>query len=127
MHWSDRYLGRPYIPGEFDCAALAMCVQWEVFGRTVRIPAEHATGIRAQSAQININAAVVADPIDKPSEGDAVLMKARGLLSHVGVYCVINGEPHVLHAMRNAGQVVRHRLRDLKLQGLTVEGFYAWR
>jgi hypothetical protein len=59
-------------------------------------------------------------------DGDAVLMKS-GSLWHVGVYILLGGAPYVLHAMKNAQQVVRHRLRDLPNQGLTVEGFYKWK
>ena len=54
-------------------------------------------------------------------------MFGRGKLSHIGVYCVIGYVPWVLHAMRKAGQTVRHLLRELPLMGLNVEGFYKWK
>ena len=62
-----------------------------------------------------------------PDEGDAVLMLCAGRPSHIGVYCVVDGETSVLHAMENAGMVVRHRLRDLTRVGLAIEGFYRWK
>lgn len=125
-HWSDAYLGRPYVPGTADCAQLAVDVAREVFGRTVTLP-QHCLTPRAWTAQIDALQADYADPIAAPEEGQPVLMKARGWLSHVGVYTEIEGVGHVLHAMKNAGQVVRHRLRDLPRINLTVEGFYRWK
>jgi len=64
---------------------------------------------------------------DIPEEGDAVLMMCRGRPSHIGIYCVVNNEPCVLHAMENAGMVVLHRIRELNRVFLTVEGYYAWK
>lgn len=128
MHWSDSYLGEPYRPVEADCAALAVRVAREVFGRHVDLP-QHAAGLRSGSRQIDAiaEAGSVAERVTDPRDGDVVLMRCRGVLAHVGVYCRIDGAPWVLHAMRNAGAVVRHRLRDLPAQGLAVEGFYRWK
>ena len=64
---------------------------------------------------------------ENPQEGDAVLMLCRGRPSHIGVYCIVDGEPSVLHAMENAGMVVLHRIRELNRVFLTVEGYYAWK
>ncbi len=125
-HWSERYVGQPYVPGENDCAELAARVQREVFGREIRLPSERACGLRGLSAQIGAARDDYGAPTDAPEDGDAVLMTGRGRLSHVGVYCLIEDVPWVLHAMKRAGQVVRHRLRELPAQGLTVEGFYKW-
>jgi len=127
-HWSDVYLGEPYSPGDADCAALAVRVADEVFCRRITLP-QHAQGLRASARQIDALAAAqeIAERVERPREGDAVLMRCRGTLSHVGVYCEPDGTPWVLHAMRNAGAVVRHRVIDLPGVGLTVEGYYRWR
>ena len=53
-------------------------------------------------------------------------MQCRGRPSHIGAYCLVDGEPSVLHAMANAGMTVRHALRDLNRIGLAIEGFYRW-
>lgn len=71
--------------------------------------------------------ALYTKPVDDPKEGDVVLMLCRNRPSHVGVYCDVNGEPSVLHAMENAGMVVLHRIRDLPKVFLSVEGFYKWK
>lgn len=123
-HWSDRYIGLPY--ADSDCAELCARVQREQFGRTVELPSERAAGLRDQSCQIEKEAARYLQRTDSPVEGDVVLMRCRGRLRHTGTYCLIRGEPHVLHAMRNAGQSVRHRLRDLPRFGLVAEEFYSW-
>ena len=64
---------------------------------------------------------------ENPQEGDAVLMICRGRPSHVGVYCIVDKEPCVLHAMENAGMVVLHRIRELNRVFLSVEGYYTWK
>ncbi|HHJ11887.1 MAG TPA: peptidoglycan endopeptidase [Chromatiales bacterium] len=126
-HWSDKYIGEPYIEGENDCAALVQRVLYVEFGVLVDMPGERAAGLRGLTRQIEDNKLRVAEPVESPREGDGVLMMGRGSLDHVGVYCEIAGEGWVLHAMRNARQVCRHRLRDLANLGLDVEGFYRWK
>ncbi len=125
-HWSDAYIGRPYVVDEFDCAALAAEVARDRFGVAVCLP-QRAAGLRATSQQIDELQDDFAEPIDRPQEGCPVLMRCRGRLSHVGVYCEIGGEPWVLHAMKNAGHVVRHRLRDLARVNLDVVGYFRWK
>jgi hypothetical protein len=123
-HWSARYVGLPY--AEADCAALAARVQHEVFGRAILLPYQREPGLRGMSAQIERLKADFAKRIEAPIDGDAVLMQSRGRLDHIGIYCIIENEPWVLHSARNAGQAVLHRLRDLGTQGLTLEGYYRW-
>lgn len=124
-HWAVAYVGLPYASA--DCAQLAERVQREQFGRELALPTERAVGLRELSRQIDDWRHRLAEPTRAPAEGDAVLMLARGRLMHIGIYCLIEGQPHVLHAMRNAGQACLHLLRDLPRQGLTVEGFYRWK
>lgn len=124
-HWSERYVGIPY--AEADCAELAARVQREVFAREIHIPTERGCGLRGLTRQIERLKDDYAARTDSPTEGDGVLMVSRGRLEHIGIYCDIAGTAYVLHAMRSAGQVVLHRIRDLAHQGLAVEGYYAWR
>lgn len=123
-HWTEQYVGRPY--SEHDCAALAVLVQREVFGRDIQLPNERAVGLRGISKQINSHKVDFALRTEVPADGDGVLMIGRGRLNHIGIYCLVNGAPWVLHAMRDANQVCLHRVRDLATHGLTVEGFYQW-
>jgi len=123
-HWSDRYLGLPY--AEADCAELAARVQREVFGREIGLPSERDGGPFALSDRIAQHRGDYAEQVSRPRDGDAVLMRARGRLNHIGVYCDIGGEGWVLHALRNAAQACRHRVTDLPRHQLELEGYYRW-
>ena len=128
-HWSESYIGQPYIRGEADCARLLCQVRREVFNLPVPDEAEveRAASRLGRAAQMTDGVAAFGDPVTEPSDGDAVLMVCRGRPSHIGVYCSVNGEPHVLHAMENIGAVVLHRIRDLSKCLLMVEGYYRWK
>ncbi|MBD3610517.1 MAG: C40 family peptidase [Gammaproteobacteria bacterium] len=126
-HWSDQYIGLPYISCEQDCASLAVRVLKEQFNKDISLPASRAQGLRGQSQQIINLKDDYATPTQKPNEGDAVLIYSRGHLSHIGVYCELENTPWVLHAMKNAGSVVRHRIRELPKLGLELGGFFSWR
>ena len=132
-HWSDAYVGRTYVEDEFDCADLARSVQAEVFDHELHLPAERwyaglsgPQKLQAMHDQLQACQRDVATPTDAPREGDAVLLVSRGRIDHIGIYCLIGGEPWVLHATSGANQVVRTRLRQLDLYGYKVEGFYRW-
>lgn len=127
-HWSESYIGTPYVHGDADCARLVCKVRREVFGRPVPsdTEAERAASRLGRAAQMADAAAHYGVKVSNPEEGDAVLMLCCGRPSHIGVYAVVDGEPCVLHAMENAGMVVRHRLRELHRVFLAVEGFYRW-
>ncbi len=124
-HWSTNYIGLPY--DDADCAELAVRVQAEVFKRRINLPTERADGLRQLSCQISTLQEDFAAPTYTPVEGDAVLMLSRGRINHIGVYCLIDNVPYVLHAMRNAGAACLHKLRELKNIGLQLEGFYTWK
>ena len=126
-HWSEKYIGRPYIEGQYDCAELAIEVARNEFGLNVELLTERAIGLRAQSEQINACQADFADPTDDPKDGDPVLMISRGRFSHIGVLSIIDGERWILHAMKNAGMVVLHQERNLKNINLEIEGYYTWK
>lgn len=134
-HWTERYVGLPVGEG-FDCAELARLVNREVFGREIQVPGERdyigAESVRARfsamQSQIAQELPACAEPTDAPVDGDGVLIKARGYLQHVGIYCLVDGEPCVLHAadMKVGPQVVRQRIREMPIRGLHIEGFYRW-
>jgi len=126
-HWSDAYMFRPYVPGEFDCGELARLVLAEVFGRHIAIPTARGTGPFADSRLVAQCCAEIGERTDRPADGDAVVMIARGRLGHVGVYYEVRGVAWVLHNSREAGQVVRHRIRELPGTGLLLDGFYKWK
>lgn len=129
MHWSENYIGRPYSLGDADCASLVTDVREKEFsGETpnfVKAMRENTRLKRVEQLESLAREAVI--KTDNPAEGDVVLMLCRGRPSHVGVYCIVDGEPCVLHAMENAKMVVRHKIRDLEKFFLQVEGYYKWK
>ena len=128
-HWSDSYIGQPYIKGEADCARLLCRVRREVFALPVPDEAEvdRAASRLGRAYQMADGVEAFGERVASPTEGDAVLMFCRGRASHIGVFCRVDGEPCVLHAQENLGMVVRHRLRDLSKCLLSIEGFYRWK
>ena len=128
-HWSEKYIGQAYSRGDADCARLVCQVRAEVFGLPVPSDAhiERAESRLGRAAQMADGVEAFGLPVSIPKEGDAVLMLCRGRPSHIGVFCHVNDEDCVLHAMENAGMVVLHKLRDLPRVMLSVEGFYRWK
>lgn len=125
-HWSDQYVGQPYIKEVADCAALAARVSEEVFGKTIGLPTSHATTLRAQTKQILDLQADFAKKIPAPRDGQPVLFYGRGRLCHIGIMCWLSGEWWVLHADQTCGFVVRQRLREITRLHYQTEGFYQW-
>jgi len=128
-HWSEKYIGQPYAINTDDCARLLSRVRTEQFGLPVpsEVEIERRASRLGRAGQMSDLVDTYGKKTDIPEEGDAVLMMCRGRPSHIGIYCVVNNEPCVLHAMENAGMVVLHRIRELNRVFLTVEGYYAWK
>lgn len=128
-HWSEKYIGEPYAVNTADCARLLSKVRRQEFGLPVPsdIEIERSASRLGRVGQMSDLVSTYGNPTENPKEGDAVLMFCMGRPSHIGVYCIVDKEPCVLHAMENAGMVVLHRIRELNRVFLTVEGYYAWK
>ena len=121
-HWAARYVGLPYT--EADCAALAARVLVEQFGKFTPVEAvDRAPSALGRARQVQA-AAQAFVRVERPEEGDLVVMHCRGRPSHVGVLARVGGVDHVLHALKNQGSACLHKVRDLPRLGLQVEGFY---
>lgn len=132
-HWSDKYLGRPYLRGEFDCADLVVEVAQAEFGRAVALP-RHAESVRARDKQIERLTGELGRRLDGaagelPQDGDIVLMKAAGrrlsLGHHIGLVAVLPLAVCALHCLAGVG-VARQPIDCLAARGLEVTGFYRW-
>lgn len=127
----DRYIGIPYSARHMDCADLAILVQRELFGRDVALPGKRPRPLAGadQAACIASHSAQLADPVQTPQDGDAVLMRDAGAAQagHLGTYFFVNYTPCVLHTSHALGASVLHRVQDLPGYGLRVEGFYRWK
>lgn len=134
--WWERYVGRAYAPGAFDCADLVETVAREVLGRDVRFPKDRAAGQRSEGYRAQIEAEwprffrrraeVGSGTLDSGQTGDMVLLIGAGRANHIGVLVRCENEPWVLHNSIAARQVVFTRLTGLRSQGLAIEGVYAW-
>lgn len=128
-HWSEQYIGSPYVYNKLDCANLVTRVKKEVFNFPV--PAEmeckREDSLTARLRQIKHIFDEYGERTDDPQEGDAVLMLFAGRPGHIGVYCLVNKHKCVLHAMESAGMVVLHKISDLERYFLKVEGYYKWK
>ena len=126
VHWAESWLGW----ADGDCADLVRAVMLERFGLAVPLPSAREAGVRGRDGQIAAAAEALAQPVDAPLEGDVVVMRAAGrqrsLGHHVGVFCDVGGEPHVLHRLAGAGACL-HRLDGLRTAGLEATGIYRWR
>lgn len=130
MHWTTRWLARSF-PADWDCADFVRCVLEEQFGRTVELPSARAAGLRGRDAQVREGAYALADATETPQEGDGVLMRAlgrrRAIGHHVGVWCRLDGLPHVLHLLGSLRTPCLSPLDAVDRLGLEATGVYRWR
>lgn len=137
---AEMYVGRTCLPGRFDCVHLALLVQEEVFGRTLpAVPGvrkRHPVDPVAQHDLIESARDSLADPVDRPETGDAVLFKhavqVRGTylveVWHVATLFIDGVDEHwVLHTHDGCGSVVLERLAACRARGLRLDGFYRWK
>jgi hypothetical protein len=121
-HWSDAYIDIPHTA--LDCAQLVERVLREQFGYGRRFPRRASDDLDHRSNLIVDNAADYARRIDQPRDGCGVLIWARGRRAHMGLYCLIDHAPYVLHSDAGFGASVRTPLA--RLRGYRVEGYYEW-
>ena len=120
-HWTMRYLGMPYEPG--GCLLLFMLVQRERFGRIidpVAIPGQLKDQVLAFSAAPE---KVGWAKVEKPIDGDAVLMSFHARPHHIGTYVADVARGSVLQSLEGNG-VVLPALASQKAAGWHVLGFY---
>lgn len=129
------YVGTPYLLGEFDCADLAVRVQWELFDRLIALPDQRSrpSGSRGQAREIARLQAELAERIDAPVTGCGVLLfepdgsAASAPMWHIGTVFVESAVVWVLHNSFAQRSAALQRLADLQRFGMRLEGFYAWR
>lgn len=119
VHWTEKYIGRPWVDGIHDCVDLVLQVQRLEFGRALQEPpraretlAESLAAVRSMTRPL-----VDAPPVD----GDVVLMRAPKW--HLGVWCAPGGRPSVLHCARVTGTVLTP-MDGLATAGMRLEGIY---
>ena len=122
MHWTVRYVGRPYA-GEMDCAELVREVLNRELGLRIELLGD-AHWRRTSTGELVEYAKGRFGQVWEPQEFDVVLMKLLGnrttIGSHVGVYVE---RSKVLHSIRHCGSIITDvgRLKSLNLE---IEGYY---
>ncbi|MES1977314.1 MAG: hypothetical protein V4451_04715 [Pseudomonadota bacterium] len=129
---AQAYVGTPYLPGEFDCADLAAKVQWELFGKVVPLPPnrKRPAGALGQAREVKALQGQLADPIDAPETGCAVLLQEptdHGLMWHIGTVFMDRRQVWVLHNSMRLGGACLHRMEDLLRWGMRLESYYRCR
>ena len=127
-HWTDAYIGRPWVEGRHECKDLVMVVEREQFGRVLDLPAPAAT-LRSRDAQWRGLAREYATPVQaaEACEGDVAHLTSSGHRAgphHLGVLCILPGAGHyILHCARGLGTCL-HRPADLPAFGWELRGYY---
>ena len=119
-HWTEKYIGRPWIQNIHDCTDLVLQVQRLEFGRIITEPRGARDSRKAALAAIRSKARRLLAG-DVPRDGDVVLMRA--LDWHLGVWCDPAGRPSVLHCARTTGTVLTP-IDAVATAGMMVEGIY---
>ena len=127
MHWSEKYIGRPYARGVYECPHLVEEVLRREFGVEVVLP--KVDWRNTPPADLEAICLDIARPAASPLDGRGVLMRIQGnkrsLGSHVGVCGLVSGQPWVLHTMKHSGAIFVP-LGQLHLCALEPVGFYEW-
>lgn len=130
-HWSERWIGRAWVAGAYECSDLVAEVLAAEFDTDIDLPRAGAN-VRERDRLTARLAPALARRLasdEAPREGDGVLMRARGRRSvaghHIGLWCAPGGEPSVLHCLAGAGSCV-HALAGLPARGLETDGVWRW-
>jgi hypothetical protein len=119
-HWTQAYVGLPYIMGVGECGHRAALVWRERFGFEVEAAPAHGDMAAAQTLIKAELAGPKWSPVQQPAEGDAVIMWKGDRVAHVGIW-VAPG--HVLHCTRKDGMILTSE-EDLPAQGFRVFGYF---
>jgi cell wall-associated NlpC family hydrolase len=109
-HWAERYIGIPWVngatgPDEFDCWGFVRHVQRERFGRElppIKVDADSIRDVARAFGSHDERASWM--QVERPIEGDCVLMAHAKYPSHVGLWVEVDGGG-VLHCIRGPGVV----------------------
>ena len=127
-HFANKYIGRPWVagaqgPDSFDCWGFVRYVLKYEYGHDV--------------PQVNVNAECLRDvlhafrtdlafqafkAVEKPQDGDVVLMRQSKNPVHAGLWLDVDGGG-VLHCVRDSG-VVFQNVRSLNMCGWYLNSYY---
>lgn len=127
MHYANKYIGKPWVQGEYDCWGLVKDVYANEFGIEAIGTVTKPYNLRDTIELFSLNSNWYANwqKVENPQDGDAVLMRQGKNPCHVGVWCEIDGGG-VLHNIEKAG-VVFQDLNAIKTSGYSIVGFYRYK
>ncbi len=133
MHWIANYIGNPWKFGGdnlgdgLDCWGLFRQVQKDQFDLTLDTIDIGEYRVAGVLRNFDNNPEVSNwKKVDKPKNGDAVLMRTGKYPSHVGVWVQVDDEKGVLHSAETYG-VIFSTTDKLPTMGWNIEGFYRHR
>jgi len=114
-HWASDYIGRPWSAADQDCYAFVRTVFQDRYGLT--IPPVPLDARRTLACAHAIDGYDLSDwrDVDRPREGDVVLMGHARRPHHVGLWVECDGL-RVLHSVSGAG-VIAQTATAARLQG----------
>ena len=124
----NSFIGKPWIagargPDSYDCWGLFLAVQKQFFNRDLpEIPLDALNLKEVLEAFTHHPERQRWQRTNKPSSGDAVLMRQSRYPVHIGVWLDIDGGG-ILHSMQHAG-VVYQTPSALNTHGWQIEGIY---
>lgn len=124
-HWTEAYIGRTYERGRYDCGSLAVDVLREVFNKDTPNLGERPPSLSETQAMIGHLLDARTHRVDEPFDGCAAEIRIGERVRHVGIYCVVNGVPHILHNIKKHG-VILTKVNEMPRFGWMIEGYYEW-
>ena len=122
-HWIYKYLGRPFVLGEFDCGTLAIEIMKNEYGKTVALlDNTRDTSLKMQRI-LALGLGEYFTQIDTPVDGCLAVMNYGGRSRHVGIFYVHNGTGHVIHVGSRTSGTVTCKVSRLKTQGLQITNY----
>lgn len=126
-HWAAQYIGRPWAlgaagPGAFDCWNFVQHVQRMHYHRSMPDVEYDGTLLRGAYLLRDTKARGQWVSVDKPEDGDCVLMARHIRPIHIGVWLEASNVKGVLHCVQGLG-VVYQTQQELLVHGWTTSEY----
>lgn len=123
-HWAAGLIGLPWVAGKSDCWSFARRVWADRFGWDVPpVPVDPASPVAGRRALGVSPEGLGWRQVDRPAEGDGVMMAKGAHNCHVGVWIEPDQTGGILHSVEGAG-VIFTPLPALAAMGYRVTGFW---
>ena len=126
MHYASKYIGKPWVKGEYDCWGLVKDVYAQEFNIEVIETVTNPYNLRDTIELFNLKSEWYANwqKVETLQDGDAVLMRQGKNPCHVGIWCNIDNGG-VMHNIEKLGVVFQKEMA-LNISGYFIQGFYRY-